>query len=309
MEQMSKKPEEIIEKPGEGQQKPEGVWGKRLRIFWSGWDARLSVFFVLILLIICVIPQDVWPTTARSVSLITRHRVPYFVDSSSPYFFGTDHLGRDLFYRILASTRLTLLIAFSATLFSLFTGTTAGVAAGYFRGKVDAVTMQLVDIMLSFPILLLVLALVATLGRNLGSLVLVLGISGWAQYTRVIRSVVLSLVELDFIESAKAVGCSSFYILIKHILPNIASSIFVLSTLNIAQIILTESAISFLGLGPSPPDITWGGIIGEGRNYIYDAWWSTFFSGLVILITVLCFNFLGDAMREAFDPRTIRDKV
>jgi peptide/nickel transport system permease protein len=152
----------------------------------------------------------------------------------------------------------------------------------------------------------LVLALVAVIGRTLTGLVIVLGITGWAQYTRVIRSMTLSLTEADFVEAAKAVGGRPSYILLRHLLPNLVSPIIVLSTLGISQVILIESAISFLGLGPAPPDATWGGMIGEGRNYIYAAWWSAFFPGLVIFLTVMCLNYTGDSIREAFDPFTAR---
>ena len=281
-------------------------WKRRFRIFWAGWDTRICVCFVTVLLIVALLPSQLWPESACRVNLVLRHQPPWIAGGSSAHLLGTDHLGRNILYRLFRSTRLTLLIAGLATLVSTLTGTTAGLISGYFRGKADVIVMQLVDTLLAFPSLLLVLALVAAVGRTLTGLVVVLGITGWAQYTRVIRSVTLSLSGVEFVEAAKAVGGKPFYILVRHLLPNIVSPIVVLSTLGISQVILTESVISFLGLGPAPPDITWGGMIGEGRNYLYSAWWSAFFPGSFIFMSVLCFNYLGDVVREAFDPFTTR---
>jgi peptide/nickel transport system permease protein len=178
--------------------------------------------------------------------------------------------------------------------------------AGYRRGYVDAVIQQLVDTLLSIPSLLLVLALVAAFGRTLTGLMLVLGASGWAQCARVIRGVTISLSKEEFVDAAKAVGAGSVHILRRHLLPNAISPIIVLATLTLSEVILMESALSFLGLGPSPPEITWGGMIGDGRNYIYQAWWTSVLPGVFICATVLVFNYLGDLVREVFDPFTVR---
>jgi len=279
---------------------------RRLSRLSAGWDARLCLLFVALLTVISVLPAGVWPKAATEVQVMLRHQPPWFVGGTQEHVLGTDHLGRDILYRLLRSTRLTLLISVLATLISTVSGTAAGLIAGYFRGKAEAVVMQLVDMLLAFPSLLLVLALVAVVGRTLTGLVIVLGITNWAQYTRVIRSVTLSLRESEFVEAARGVGGSSPYIMLRHLLPNIVSPIIVLSTLGISQVILTESAISFLGLGPAPPDVTWGGMIGEGRNYLYTAWWSASIPGAVIFTTVLCLNYLGDVVREAFDPFATR---
>jgi peptide/nickel transport system permease protein len=279
-----------------------GLWSRRLGVFWRSWDARVSGVFMVLIVAIAIVPTQAWPDSARDVDLALRHVEPSIAGGDGGHLLGTDALGRDMLYRILTSTRLTLLISGLATVIATITGAAAGLAAGFLRGTTDMVISRLVDIMLSFPILLLVLALVAALGRSMVAVVLVLGISGWAGYTRVIRSAALSLAELEFVEAARCAGARNAQVIIRHLLPNVASPIFVLSTLNLASFILVESAISFLGLGPEPPDTTWGGLIGDGRNYMYEAWWVTLFPGVAIVLTVLAFNLIGDAMRDAFDP-------
>ncbi len=268
----------------------------------------MCLLFVFVLLFLSILPQNIWPDTAVGIDLTLRHLPPSVKVDKGFHLFGTDQLGRDILFRLCKSTRLTLLIALSATLFSTITGIAAGLCAGYFRGYVDAVIQQLVDTLLSIPSLLLVLALVAAFGRTLIGLMLVLGVSGWAQYTRVIRGVAISLSEAEFVDAAVAISCGPLYIMGRHLLPNALSSVVVLSTLTLSQVILIESALSFLGLGPAPPQITWGGMIGEGRNYIYQAWWSSVFPGGVICLTVLTMNYFGDLVREAFDPFTVRQR-
>jgi peptide/nickel transport system permease protein len=222
--------------------------------------------------------------------------------NDSAYPLGADSLGRDVRYRILASTRLTLLIAGLATIISTIAGTIAGLAAGFLGGRTDALLSRVVDIFLAFPTLLLILALIASVGQSSWAVIGVLALSGWAGYARVIRSATLTQSRREFIEAARCLGATNGQILTRHLLPNIMTPILVLSTLNLASFVLTESAISYLGLGPAPPETTWGGLIGEGRTSIYDAWWVSVFPGIAIVITVMCFGFVGDAVRDAFDP-------
>ncbi|MBX5443678.1 ABC transporter permease [Sphaerobacter sp.] len=282
----------------------QSVWARRFGVFWRSWETRISTLLLLVMIGVALVPTSVWPDTAFDSNLTLRHREPGLLMGTTDYLFGADALGRDVFFRILMGTKLTLLIAGLATLFATIIGSAAGLCAAYFRGWVDMVVSRLVDIMLAFPILLLVLALVAALGQSVSSVIIVLALSGWAGYARVIRSATLSLVEREFVEAARCTGARSGHILLRHLLPNVASPILVLSTLNLASFILTESSVSFLGLGPQPPAVTWGALIGDGRNYMYDAWWATLFPGLAIILTVLAFNLVGDAMRDAFDPHT-----
>ena len=278
------------------------VWRRRLGVFWTSWDARVSVLFLAVMVIIALVPTGVWPDSASDVNLSLRHVNP----GDDGHIFGTDALGRDMFYRILLATRLTLLISGVATIIATVSGTAAGLIAGYIQGYTDTLISRVVDIMLAFPIILLVLALVAALGQSSLNVILVLGVSGWAGYARVIRSSTLSLSQLEFVEAARCIGARNDQIIIRHLLPNVASPMLVLSTLILASFILVESAISFLGLGPAPPNVTWGGLIGDGRNYLYEAWWVTLVPGVAITLTVLAFNLMGDALRDAFDPYTTR---
>lgn len=282
-----------------------GVWGRRLRVFWSGWEMQLCTIFLLLLVVVALVPPSLWPNSAEKADLMLRHQRPALLGGEGGFLLGTDALGRDVLARILVGTRLTLLISSLATLLATVAGTAGGLLAGYFRGSVDTLISRLVDIMLAFPILLLILALVAALGQSLTSLILVLALSGWAGYVRVIRSATMALGAREFVEAARCLGATPGQIVIRHLLPNVASPVLVLATLHLASFILTESAVSFLGLGPQPPDVTWGGLIGDGRNYMYDAWWVTLCPGLAVILTVLAFNLVGDAMRDAFDPYTV----
>lgn len=285
-----------------GVEAPRSVWRRRSRVLLRTWDTRLCLIIILCLLVLVAFPASVWPESTTQTNLIDRFAPPSIMGNDSTFPLGADSLGRDVLYRILASTRLTLLITGLATIVSTIAGTTAGLAAGYLGGRTDAVLSRTVDIFLAFPTLLLILALIASIGQSSWAVIGVLALSGWAGYARVIRSATLSLSRRDFIEAARCLGASNIEVLTRHLLPNIVTPMLVLSTLNLASFVLTESAISYLGLGPAPPETTWGGLIGEGRNSIYDAWWVSVFPGIAIVITVMCFGFIGDAVRDAFDP-------
>lgn len=193
----------------------------------------------------------------------------------------------------------------SAVLVSVLVGVWLGLLSGYVGGRVDAVIMTIVDVTLSFPQLLLALAFVAALGPSLLTIIVVLGLTGWERYARVVRAEVLALREKDFIEAARALGIGSPRILFRHLLPNTFSSIVVLSTLQVAQAILQEAALSFLGVGTGSVYPTWGQMIALGRDFVSVAWWLSTFPGLAILITVLAINLVGDRLRDALDPRAI----
>jgi peptide/nickel transport system permease protein len=279
---------------------------RRLRQFLSAWDTRLCLVIAAGLLVLLLMPTSVWPETRTLTDLRRRYEAPRLFGNDTLAWLGTDALGRDVLVRILSSTRLTLTIAGLATLISTVFGVAAGLAAGYFRGAIDSILSRFIDIFLAFPTLLLVLALIAAVGQSSWAVIGVLALSGWAGYARVIRGATLQLSSREFVEAARCIGASDSSILIRHLLPNIVTPIAVLSTLNIASFILTESAISYLGLGPAPPEITWGGLIGDGRQGIYDAWWVALFPGMAIVVTVLTLGFLGDAIRDAFDPQARR---
>ena len=225
-----------------------------------------------------------------------------FVSDSHP--LGTDVMGRDVFSRIIFAARWTYLVSMSAVLISAILGTLTGLVTGFYRGKVDALFSRLMDMQLAFPAVLLAISVLAVAGPSLLNMILVLGLVDWARYARLIRGATLSVRERDFIMAARSTGATNSRIISRHILPNVISPILVLTTFSAARLMLTESALSFLGLGVTPPAITWGGMIGASRDYIYRAPWISVFPGVLITLTVLSINMLGDGLRDAFDPQS-----
>ncbi len=261
----------------------------------------------LILLVVfgsAVLAPLVAPHDPARQSLIRRFTPPYWTKGGDlRYALGTDQVGRDILSRIIHGARVSLVVGVSAVAVSLVVGVTLGLLSGFLGGRVDTVVMTVVDVTLSFPQLLLALAFVAVLGPGLGNIILVLGLTGWERYARVVRAEVLVLREKDFVEAARAVGVGPLRMLWRHLLPNTFSSIIVMSTLQVAQAILQEAALSFLGLGTGSAYPTWGQMIALGRDFVTVAWWLPTFPGLAILLTVLAINLVGDRLRDALDPR------
>jgi ABC-type dipeptide/oligopeptide/nickel transport system permease subunit len=261
----------------------------------------------LILLIVigaAVAAPYVAPHDPARQSLVRRFTPPLWVPGGNAgYPLGTDQVGRDILSRIIYGARISLVVGISAVLVSLVVGVTLGLLSGFLRGRVDAVIMTIVDVTLSFPQLLLALAFVAALGPSVLTITVVLGLTGWERYTRVVRAEVLALREKDFVEAARAMGASPTRMVLRHLLPNTFSSIIVMSTLQVAQAILQEAALSFLGVGTGSAHPTWGQMIALGRDFVSVAWWLATFPGLAILLTVLSINLVGDRLRDALDPR------
>jgi peptide/nickel transport system permease protein len=224
-------------------------------------------------------------------------------DGSFAHPLGTDHLGRDVYSRLVYGAQISLTISVLSALLGAAVGVAAGLAAGYLGGRVDMVIMRIVDLNLAFPLILLALAVVALLGASLRNLVIVMAITTWMIYARVVRGVSLTLREQEFIQAVRALGARDSRIIVRHILPNVAAPILVIWTLEVARVILMESALSFLGLGVPPPTPTWGRMLAEGRDYLTMANWIAVFPGLAIMFTVLGINFLGDGLRDLLDPR------
>ncbi|MEJ8476569.1 ABC transporter permease [Roseibium algae] len=217
---------------------------------------------------------------------------------------GTDEVGRDILSRLINGSRITLLVATTAVLLGGIVGTVLGIWAGYKGGLIDRVLMRLVDIQLAIPLMLLALLVVAALGPSLRNVVLVLALTSWIRYARIIRAQVLSLREREFVQSAHAIGASTLRIMFLHILPNVLTPALVVGTLELARVIIMDSALSFLGLGVQPPTPSWGRMLADGRVYISSAWWAVTFPGLAIVLTVLSVNLFGDWLRDYFDPKT-----
>lgn len=223
---------------------------------------------------------------------------------SSEYFFGTDELGRDIFSRVLYGTRVSLSTAISAVGLALLIGVPLGAIAGTIGGWVDEIIMRITDVFLSFPPLLLAIAMVSILGPSLRNAMIAIAMSWWPWYTRLVRGQAISLKERKFVQAAEAIGTPTWKIIFKHIVPNTISPVIVQASMDMGGVILTIASLSFLGLGAQPPIPEWGLMISTSRNYFPDAWWYSIFPGMAIFITVLVFNLLGDGLREILDPKT-----
>jgi len=219
------------------------------------------------------------------------------------YLLGTDHLGRDILSRLIFGARISLIIGLSAVTVAGTLGTLIGLVAGYRGGRVDDFCMRLTDTMLAMPFILLALAVIAVLGPSLRNIILVLGITSWVSYARIVRAEVLTLRTREFVAAAKALGGKGSRVVFRHLLPNVLTPVIVIATLEVARMIILESALSFLGLGVQPPTPTWGGMLADGRAYLSTAWWLATFPGLSIMLTVLGINLLGDWLRDVLDPR------
>jgi peptide/nickel transport system permease protein len=240
-----------------------------------------------------------FPGGADKIDLMARLTAP-FVHWAHP--FGTDPLGRDVLARVVAGGKISLLVGFTSVAGAVVVGVVMGLVSGYYRGFWDMVVMRFADVQLALPFILLAITFIAIVGGGLTNTIVLLIISQWVQYARLVRGSVLSLREREFIQSARAIGVRDYKILFQHLLPNLIGPVIVLMTLNVANNILLESSLTFLGLGVDPLIPSWGGMLADGRTYLQNAWWVSVFPGLAILLTVLGLNLLGDWLRDSLDP-------
>jgi peptide/nickel transport system permease protein len=274
------------------------IFWKRFRRnrFALAGGAVVAVLFAVSLLASFITPWDPSAINAYQVLL----------PPSASHWMGTDELGRDVFSRVIFGTRISLYVGFVAVGIAVVIGTVAGLLAGFYGGWIDSILMRFVDIMLCFPTFFLILAVIALLEPSIWNIMLIIGVTGWMGVARLVRAEVLSIKERDYVMAARTIGASDARIIFRHILPNAAAPVLVAATLGIAGAILTESALSFLGIGVQPPTPSWGNILTSGKDYLEFAWWLSLFPGLAILVTVLAYNLLGEGIRDALDPRLNR---
>ncbi|HPQ44140.1 MAG TPA: ABC transporter permease [Syntrophales bacterium] len=253
---------------------------------------------VILLFIVSLLAPWIAPYDPNEINLKVVLSPPSWM-----HLFGTDQLGRDVFSRMIWGAGISLKVGFVATGVSICIGVILGALAGYYGRWVDTVIMRFVDIMLCFPAFFLILAVIAILEPSIWNIMVVIGLTSWMGITRLVRADFISLKERDFVQAARAIGASDLRIIFRHILPNAMASILVAATLGVAGAILTESALSFLGIGVQPPTPSWGNILTAGKNNIDIAWWLSLYPGLAILITVLGYNLLGEGIRDSLDPR------
>ncbi len=262
--------------------------------------ALASGLLILLIILLAIMAPVIAPYSEAQQDLGQRLMPP-----SADHFFGTDQLGRDVFTRILYGARVSLLIGIVPSAISLLIGIVLGLTAGYYGGWADYVIMRIADVMLAFPSLLLSMAIMFTLGRYANSILCIfaaLSIVGWASVSRVVRSQTLSLKESEYVEAARSIGISSPGIMFRHILPNCIPSLIVLYTLNVPSCILSESTLSFLGIGIQPPAASWGLMVNQCKEFLFTMPWLALAPCITIMVIVLAFNFLGDGLRDVLDP-------
>ena len=260
--------------------------------------AMVGAVLILFLAFIAVFAPYIAPHDPIEINLKERLLAP-----TMEYPLGTDNLGRCMLSRIIYGARISLQIGIIVVGITSVIGITLGMIAGYYGGVLDELIMRGVDILLVFPGIILALVIAGILGPGLFNVMLALAIVGWTGYARVVRGVVLSVKEKEYVESARALGVGDWYIITRHILPSCVAPIIVIATLGMAYVILAAAALSFLGLGAQPPTPEWGSMLNNGKNFMRTAPHLTIFPGLAIMITILAFNFIGDGLRDALDPR------
>lgn len=287
-------------------EKPES----QLKVMWETLrQNKAAVVGLIIIGMLVCIALTVWVS-----ELMGKQILPYdpnysdmgksFIKPNAEHWFGTDQLGRDMFSRILAGTKISLFVGVAAVSISLTVGVILGAIAGYQGGRTDTVIMRVMDMMLAIPSILLAIAFMAALGKGLDKAIIAIGLVSIPEYARIVRGSILSVKENDFVQAAKVIGNKSRRIIYKHILPNVISVIVVRATLGISSAVLDTAALGFLGLGVQPPFAEWGDMLGRARGFIFTAPYTLIFPGIAITMTVLAFNLLGDGLRDAIDPKS-----
>ena len=277
--------------------------GRSLRRLWRLKWGLVAAVVMLAIVVVSVAAPLIAPYSPVEVDIQHRLGPPAWMEGGKiEHLLGTDQVGRDLLSRMIYGGRVSLLIGVAAVLVSSTLGVLIGLAAGYFGTRTDWILMTLVNVMLTFPFVLLALAVIAVLGPSLVNMIIVLGVADLPLYARVIRAETLAIRERDFITAGRALGMSHLRLVFRQIMPNLVSVIVVIATLQVARVIILESFLSFLGLGVQPPTPAWGNMLGEGRVYMLNSWWIAAFPGAAIFVTTLVINLMGNALRDWLDP-------
>ena len=281
----------------------EREWVTLLRRLVRRRTALFGAAVVVAVMLAAALAPLVSPFDPLEQDIGQRLKEPGWQDAQGRvHALGTDHLGRDILSRIVFGSRIALVVGLAAVVISGVLGMVIGLVAGYFGGRVDDILMRLADIQLAFPFILLAIGIIAVLGPSFPTLIVVIGLSGWVTYARVLRSQVLVLRSREFVDAIHALGGSVARVIARHILPNVLSSLVVIATLELARAIVLEATLSFLGLGIQPPTPSWGGMVQEGREYLDSAWWISTFPGLVLMVTSIVVSRTGDWLRDVLDP-------
>ncbi len=274
--------------------------------FWNAfrkWPI-IPVFILAVLIFTGVFSNQLAPNSPTSQNLKLRNSPPSWMDGGAEgRFLGGDHVGRDVFSRIIHGARISLTVVAISLASGVLVGSTLGLVAGYAGGLVDELIMRLVDVWLALPFVLLALIAAIVLGPSVQTVMLLLALFTWASFVRYVRAEVLSLKTRDYVNLAKVAGASTTRIIVKHIFPNVVNTIIVVATLRVGQLILTEATLSFIGAGIPAPTPAWGLMVSEEKEYLSSSWWGSFFPGLAIFLVVMSLNFLGDWLRDKLDPR------
>lgn len=285
-----------------GGDKVEGIsaWGIAWRRIRRDPGAIIAASVIVALILVAIFAPQIspWDPTRPDRAVSFRASPP-----SAEHWLGTDRAGRDVLSRLIYGARVSLGVGFGSQLLSLFFGIVFGLMAGYFGGWIDILISRLIEILQAFPSLLLLIVLSVTIGPGLVTAYIALGIVGWAGVARLVRGEALKLKHADYVEGARALGSRSPRLLFKHIFPGVMPSLIVLYSIGVGGAIIGESTLSFLGLGVQPPTPSWGQMIADGQSYLTTAWWMSVFPGIAIAMVVLAFNFMGDILRDALDPR------
>jgi peptide/nickel transport system permease protein len=260
--------------------------------------AAVGAVLLVAAVLMAVLAPWLAPHDPAAVSLADRLQSPL----TSSHLFGTDGLGQDVLSRVIFGARVSLLVGFCAVAISGLIGVTLGLLSGFFGGWIDAVVMRVAEVQLAFPTIILYVAVMAVLGPGLEKLIAVIGVVGWVQYARVERAMTLSIREQEYVQAARALGASSPWIMLRHVLPNTIGPLTVVASFGLASTIVIEASLSFLGLGVPPSVPSWGSMLADGRDYLRAAWWVATFPGLALTLCVLAVNLLGDWLRDEFDP-------